>query len=315
VLDGANSKAADDVLIGGTKGSHIVVPPFPGAPTDAVYFEAKADGRAMFVIPWNHNYLIGTSDIRYAGDLDVVEVDDEEIAYFLDETNKLLPGVNLTPQDVLYAYSGIRPLPKTPAGSTAAITRRHLIHDHAPLVRNLFSIVGGKLTTHRSLAEEAVDTFAHALRRPSRSNTARQPLPGAARALDQVRAHLSAEPEFSGQTVDHLLAVYGARAAEIAALASVEPDLALLFDQETGAIAAEVVFAVQNEMGVTLADILLRRTMVGLASHAGIGPDETAAAVAGRYLGWDEQRVRREVEDYRAHMERFRPKSLSTESH
>ncbi len=159
VLASAPEGTIDRRYIGGTKGSHLVVGPFPGAPADALYYEAREDNRAIFVVPWLGNYLIGSTDIRYDGDLDDVRTDESEISYLLKETNALLPGAGLREQDVLYAYCGVRPLPYQPKGKTGAITRSHVIQSHAPGLTGLWSVIGGKLTTHRSLAEEVVDAL------------------------------------------------------------------------------------------------------------------------------------------------------------
>jgi glycerol-3-phosphate dehydrogenase len=137
-------------LIGGTKGSHIIVPVFPGAPANAIYLEARSDGRPIFIIPWNRLYLIGTTDVRFEGDPDEVRCEDWEIDYLLSETNLALPNARLTRDNILSTYSGVRPLP------FQSSTRRHFIRQH-PQLPNLLSIVGGKLTTYRSLAEECVD--------------------------------------------------------------------------------------------------------------------------------------------------------------
>ena len=143
-------------LIGGTKGSHIVVPAFPGAPANAIYVEARSDGRPVFIIPWNKVFLIGTTDVRFEGDPDNVRCEPWEIDYLLSETNLALPAAQLTRDNILYAYSGVRPLPVTDDKDEQSITRRHFIRQH-PELPNLLSIVGGKLTTYRSLAEECVD--------------------------------------------------------------------------------------------------------------------------------------------------------------
>jgi glycerol-3-phosphate dehydrogenase len=137
-------------LIGGTKGSHIVVPVFDGAPANAIYLEARSDGRPIFIIPWNKLYLIGTTDVRYEGDPDEVRCEPWEIDYLLSETNLALPAAHLTHDSILQTYSGVRPLPYQSS------TRRHFSREH-PQLPNLLSIVGGKLTTYRSLAEECVD--------------------------------------------------------------------------------------------------------------------------------------------------------------
>lgn len=143
-------------LIGGTKGSHLIVPPFPGAPGNALYVEARSDGRPIFIIPWNKLYLIGTTDVRFEGDPDKVRCEPWEIEYLLSETNHALPGAHLTSDDILQTYSGVRPLPVAGDKDEQSITRRHFIRQH-PQLPNLLSIVGGKLTTYRSLAEECVD--------------------------------------------------------------------------------------------------------------------------------------------------------------
>ena len=107
------SSASSPRLIGGTKGSHLIVAPFAGASDTAIYVEAATDARPFFIIPWNGNYLIGTTDLRYEGDLDHVQIDSDEIAYLLRETNRVLPGARLTREHILYTYSGVRPLPFT----------------------------------------------------------------------------------------------------------------------------------------------------------------------------------------------------------
>jgi len=143
-------------LIGGTKGSHIIVPPFPSAPANAIYLEARSDGRPIFIIPWNKLYLIGTTDVRFEGNPDEVRCEPWEVDYLLAETNLALPNAGLTRDSILDTYSGVRPLPVTDDKDEQSITRRHFIREH-PRLSNLLSIVGGKLTTYRSLAEECVD--------------------------------------------------------------------------------------------------------------------------------------------------------------
>ena len=161
-------------MIGGTKGSHLIVDPFPGAPkNEALYVEARRDGRPYFIVPWNGRYLIGTTDLRYEGDLDRVVADEEEIEYLIDETNHVIPEASLTRESVLFTYSGIRPLPYQPEGAEGSVTRSHIVYDHAKgkgvgtkrssigegvaRVEGLISIVGGKLTTYRNLSRQTVD--------------------------------------------------------------------------------------------------------------------------------------------------------------
>jgi glycerol-3-phosphate dehydrogenase len=240
-------------LIGGTKGSHIVVPPFPVASKSAIYLEAQSDRRPFFIIPWNGNYLIGTTDVRYEEDPDRVRSEMWEIDYLLAETNRAFPGAGLTRNRILFAYSGVRPLPWTRNEDEQNITRRHFIREH-PRVKNLLSIVGGKLTTYRSLAEECVDLVFRKLGRQS--------------------------PECL-------------TASEI-----LPPPVIRDFS-------AAVVFSFKHEMAKTLADCFLRRTMRGLDGDLGFGALEAAVEVGVSVLGWSDERVTWEVENYRDEIKRL----------
>ena len=288
-------------LIGGTKGSHIIVAPFAGAPVTAIYVEASTDQRPFFIIPWNGNYLIGTTDTRYEGDLDSVRIDDDEIEYLLRETNRVIPSANLKRDNILYTYSGVRPLPFTDKTAERGITRRHFIRTH-PRFENLLSIVGGKLTTYRNLAEEAVDLVFKQLGRVSPDCvTARKPL-----------VEMNAEQfegfdlDLSAKTTSRLQQIYGEGATKVSMLVVEDSSLAEIFDDETGAIAAEVIYSFKREFAQTLADCLLRRTMVGLNSSLGVGADEAAARIAQKHLGWSERRAQDEVSSYRKFIEGFR---------
>jgi glycerol-3-phosphate dehydrogenase len=301
-------------LIGGTKGSHIIVAPFPGAPRTAIYVEAETDCRPFFIIPWNGKYLIGTTDIRYEGDLDDVQIAGDEIDYLLRETNRVIPIAKLTRDHILYTYSGVRPLPFTGDNDAQSITRQHFIRPH-PGLRGLFSIVGGKLTTYRSLAEQTVDLILKRL--PSNSDRGRlthsfncltdhDPLPGAATTdFDTFCANFKQHSRLPEATNDRLLRIYGMRVLLLLNLIDKDASLAKVFDSETGALSAEVVFAFKQEFATTLADCLLRRTMVGLNSSRGLAAVESAGAIAQKYLGWSEQRVEREIVAYRKEVVRF----------
>ncbi len=296
-------------LIGGAKGSHLVVSPFPGAPVSALHYEARADGRPILIIPWHGQYLIGSTDIRVDGDLEAVRTDESEVAYLLHEVNTVIPGARLLPGDVHYAYAGVRPLPYQPASSEAAISRDHAIVAHGKAYRGLLSITGGKLTTYRALAEHAVDAaFRQLGQKPPPCATDRVPLPGAAGiAIDAFRRHFAATSGLPEKTAHRMVDLYGARAEQIVALTERDPELRESLGEGTGAIAAEVVFAVQEELAQTLEDVMMRRTMLGLDPDLGVGADRAAAAVAERHLGWSEARAHAEVDAYRAHLDRFHP--------
>jgi glycerol-3-phosphate dehydrogenase len=106
-----------------------------------------------------------------------------------------------------------------------------------------------------------------------------------------------------------LLRVYGTRAAAVAAIAAADPALAEVIDDETSAVAAEVVFAVREEMAATLADVVARRTMIGLSADLGMGSLEAVGRTAEKYAGWSTERVSGDLEDYRRYITRFRPRA------
>jgi glycerol-3-phosphate dehydrogenase len=310
---GSATHGAERRMIGGTKGSHLIVDKFPGATSDALYVEALEDRRPFFIIPWDDKYLIGTTDLRYEGDLDRVEADEREIDYLIRETNRVVPTAHLTRDSILFTYSGVRPLAHREERDEESITRCHFVHDHAPGLDGLISIIGGKLTTYRNLSEETVDILFKKLGRESPlCLTARAALPGGEthdfRASSERFMMTSLLPP---ATAARLLRVYGMRASLVLELATEGADLAEPFDPETGAIGAEILMSFQSEMAETLCDCLLRRTMVGMNAAAGLNAIDRAAEVARKYLGWTESRVAREMADYRKYIERFHPRELA----
>lgn len=291
-------------LMGGTKGSHVVVSPFPGAPSSAFYVEAAADGRPMFIIPWAGLYLIGTTDIRYSGDPGDARASVEEVDYLLAEVNRVFPGAGLTRESVHYTYCGVRPLPWE-EGPEGAITRRHIIREHDDVAKGLISIIGGKLTTYRHLAEETVDRVARLLERDLPDcPTADEPLPGGA-GYDEAREELATSAMIGRETATHLLSVYGSRALEIMALASREPELAAVVCVRSGAIAAEVVYSLEREHARTLDDLLQRRMMIGLGPKLGLDALDAVAEVAARYLGWSDEQREAEKSAFHHRLDRF----------
>jgi glycerol-3-phosphate dehydrogenase len=299
-------------LMGGTKGTHIVIHSFSGAPDTACYVEARSDGRPFFILPWNGLLLIGTTDIRFDGNPGLVGAGADELRYLIDETNHIFPGIELTEGSILFHYTGVRPLPRQERKEEGDITRRHVIRHHRRFARGLYSVVGGKLTTYRSLAEEVVARVCRAGKRDGRfklrgvdstvCRTARDPLPGAVLAENELISQLKRYTNISPASQHHLQHVYGSRALEVAALVNFDRELAEPFCTDTHAIGAEIVFAFRKEWATTLADVLLRRTMVGLSADMGRAALPKAIAVARRAFGWsvarsdeEERRYLREV--------------------
>ncbi len=313
VLRQAGVEGSDNALLGVTKGTHIIVEPFPGAPADALYIEAKTDGRPYFIIPWNDLYLIGTTDDRYDGDPNLVVPTEAEIAYLLAETNLAIPAASLTRASVCYAYAGLRPLPNQNGGSESAITRRHIIHDHAPEVYGLLSIVGGKLTTYRNLAEQTVTRIGALLGSSlPASTTGTSRLPGAPESFGAfARDFQAARPAWlSERSASYLLYVYGARAPLVVERAEQDPPLREVVSAQTGLIAAAIVFGFTDEHATTLTDAIMRRTMIGYAADAGFDALDGVGRGVRHGLDWDDHRLARELEAHREYMSRFLPGAL-----
>jgi glycerol-3-phosphate dehydrogenase len=293
-------------LIGGTKGSHIIVGRFDGAPKDAFYVEAEADGRPFFIIPWNNQYLIGTTDIRYDEDLDHIRASDVEVEYLLNETNRVFPDAALTRDDIHFAYAGVRPLPFKEDGPESAITRRHIIKVNKDIARGFISIIGGKLTTYRSLAEQTVDKLAklQRLKLPA-CRTRESDLPGAW-GLDRARQVLGALDAVSKAGVDRLLSIYGGRAAALADLCLQSPELSRPLDGDSRVLAAEVVFALRDEFAATLEDIVFRRMMIGLDADQGRPLYDEIAAIAAAETGWSREQTARQLKDVKEYARSLR---------
>jgi glycerol-3-phosphate dehydrogenase len=293
-------------FMGGTKGSHIIVGAFKGAPKSAFYIEAHKDGRPFFIIPWNSQYLIGTTDIRYDGDPADVTVSEDELDYLLDEANRVFPAADLDRSDIHFAYAGVRPLPKREKGPESAISRKHIIFKHKRQAKGLISIIGGKLTTYRNLAEQAVDAAVKISGVRAKSCATRTlPLPGAV-DLDEATEQLSQSTDLSPACVTRLLGIYGSRAVEIAALQKAEYANAYL-DAEQTVLAAEVAFAIRQEFAVDLIDITHRRMMIGLNGDQGLPMAEQIASVAAEVAGWDKAECDRQLQELHAYNARFKP--------
>lgn len=221
--------------------------------------------------------------------------------------NRLVPGAKLDESDILYTYSGVRPLPFVPDKSEGNVSRSHVIKDHAPEHRGLLSIIGGKLTTYRSLAEETVDlVFKQLGLKARRCMTTNLLFPGAhVQDWAGFRTDLAQSSALPPATVDRLISVYGSRATEIVALGRAEPASREPLSAVVDAIGAELVFTYTHEFARTLTDVLLRRTMIGHREGGGVDLAGRCADILAPRAGWDEERRRREVADYTRYVERF----------
>ena len=293
--------------MGGTKGSHIIVKQFPGTMDEGFYVEAKSDGRPFFILPWLDKYLIGTTDLAFNEDLENIKADNSEIDYLIGETNSIFPNANLTRKDVLFTYSGVRPLPNQEGKKPGSITRKHILFDHTKEgVSNLISLIGGKLTTYRNVGEEMVDAVLQkTARKPIPCTTDKTPLPGCITPGDPKIQQAISEYQnvLAAETINYLFAVYGARATNVMALARENLELATKISPELPDIRAQIVYAVQSEMAHNLVDILRHRTTLAMNGHYGLNLLTVVREVLQKYCGWEQERCDRACQEYRHFME------------
>ena len=283
-------------MIGGVRGSHIVLPRFSGAPNAALYTEA-ADGRPVFVIPWNDQMLVGTTEVPDTGDPGKTAPSNEEIEYLLRTVSQLFPKAKLSAHDIKYAFAGVRPLPSTPKDKPSAVTRRHFLHDHtAEGAAKMISVIGGKLTTAASLARECARKIGIQVKEPKTiavgPGSALDPL------LDQEVLEIARAGSVSEETARGMMEWHGQRAIDIARTALVSADLRAPICPHSSHIVAEVVEAYRRECAVTLGDVLLRRVPVALGACWSESCSREAALRIGAVLGWDQQALGSNLESF-----------------
>ena len=283
-------------MLGGVRGSHIVLPPFSGAPSVALYTEA-ADGRPVFVLPWNEQVLVGTTEVPDTGDPGRTAPSNEEIEYLLRTVAKLFPKAKISPHDIKYAFAGVRPLPNSPGNKASAVTRRHFLHDHTPEgAARLISVIGGKLTTAASLARECARKIGINVAEPTM--VAMGPGSSLDPMLDQEALNVARAGSVSEETARGMMEWHGPRAMDIARMALVSAELRAPICPHSSHIVAEVVEAYRKEFAVTLGDVLLRRVPVALGACWSESCSREAALRIGAVLGWNEQDLGSNLESF-----------------
>ena len=283
-------------MLGGVRGSHIVLPRFAGAPTTALYTEAT-DRRPIFVIPWNEQVLIGTTEVPDTGDPARAKPSPEEIEYLLRSLKKFFPRANVSATDISYSFAGVRPLPFSPRMKPSAITRRHFLHDHTEDgAARMISVIGGKLTTAAELARECAGKIGLSPSRPKALAMA------AGDALDPVLDHwvlqIAEAGGVSENTARGIVEWHGKRSLDIARMALSSAVMRAPLCPHTEHIVAEAVDAFSNECAVTLGDVLLRRVPVALGPCWSEACSREAALRVGAAMGWNQTEMAAELESF-----------------
>lgn len=283
-------------MLGGVRGSHIVLPRFPGSPSTALYTEAM-DGRPIFVLPWNDQVLVGTTEVADNGDPAKTAPSADEISYLLRSLMQLFPKAKISEQSVKHAFAGIRPLPYSPGNRPSAVTRRHILHDHADDgASHMLSVIGGKLTTAASLARECARKIGLSTTEPN--TIALGPGPALDPLLDDAVLEIARIGAISEESARGIMEWHGKRAADIARMALVSAELRAPICPHTSHVVAEVVEAYRKECAVTLGDVLLRRVPVALGACWSESCSREAALRIGAVLGWDEQTMGANLEAF-----------------
>jgi glycerol-3-phosphate dehydrogenase len=280
-----------------SKGVHLLLPLEAIQSESALLIPKTEDGRVIFAIPWLGRLLVGTTDDE-ARITDEMVVTPEEVKFLLKYVNQYLK-VNLTPKDVLSAYAGMRPLVK----SKDAVNTKKLIRDHEVEVDDmsgLVSVLGGKWTTYRAMAEDGVNHAQQAIPgRQAACKTLDFPLTGASGYTPEYWKQLMESYRLSPETARHLVQKFGTDSPKVLDLAKQDPQLLQSLFEGSTPIRAEVVYAIREEMAQTIEDILLRR--IGLQFHSWKEAAQ-AAPVVGQLLAqefaWNEAQTREAIDAY-----------------
>ena len=280
-----------------SKGIHLVVPKDRIQSSTGMIL--RTEKSVLFIIPWGRHWLIGTTDTDWNLDKAHPAATSKDIDYLLDHVNAVLV-TPLTREDVEGVYAGLRPLLAGESESTSKLSREHVVAHAAP---GLVVVAGGKYTTYRVMAKDAVDAAANALDgRVPKSVTKNTPLVGADgyQAMWNQRHLIAQRSGLHVARIEHLLNRYGALIDEVLALVEKDPSLGEQLPGTQDYLKAEVVYGATNEGARHLDDVLARRTRISIeAWDRGVEAAEAAARLMAPVLGWDEATIDREVSFYK----------------
>ena len=280
-----------------SKGVHLVVP------RDRINARSglisRTEKSLLFIVPWGAHWIVGTTDSDWPLDRAHPAASSADIDYLLGHANALLADP-LTRDDVVGVYAGLRPLLSGESDSTSTLSREHAV---ASPVRGLTMVAGGKYTTYRVMAADAVDAVVRELpQKVPASCTADVPLIGAEgyHGLWNARQLLAEETGLRLAQVEHLLNRYGSLVPELLELVRARPELAEPLAGAPEYLRVEAVYAASHEGALHLDDLLARRTRISIETwDRGLTAAPEVAALVAPVLGWDDADVAREVEHYR----------------
>jgi glycerol-3-phosphate dehydrogenase len=295
-------------LVSGTKGSHLILdnPALMAALGGHMIYYEHDDGRVCIVFPYLGRVLAGSTDLRVdkAGR---TACSVEERDYILGALQRLFPDVPVAPEQIVYAYAGIRPLPVSNADFTGRISRGHSVRRLAGNVPQI-GMVGGKWTTYRAFAEETVDLVLADLGLARQANTRDLAIGGGAGYSDHLPAQLVSQG-LAPNRAAHLVDLYGTRAVTVAEFCGTD-DPAL---PGVAMTAGEVRWAISHEQALHLADVLQRRSPLAIRGLLTLPLVTATAQVMAAELGWTDDRTRTEITRFLSDLATWHGVTLATE--
>jgi glycerol-3-phosphate dehydrogenase len=280
-----------------SRGTHVLIDRDDLSTGEAACIVPAGEGRAIFALPWYGRTLIGTTDNDFDGDVDHPRPAGEDVAYLLEAVNEFF-GASLGERDLVGAYAGVRPLIATgDPKKSVDISRKAELYETSS---GMLTITGGKLTTWRRMAKQTVDRLVEREGREAACHTAEIPLGMEARPED-----LEAPGGVGEEAIAQLAFRYGHAARNVLALAREDPKLAAPIVPGRPDLLAEAVIAARHEQARSVADVLLRRTRLGILAAPQLrdaGPARAVAAAIGDELGWSRRRVKQAAEAWPAAM-------------
>lgn len=269
----------------------------------AVAFRSTDGRRAMYALRWKNTTIVGTTDEDHIDDLDKVYATGEETSMMMDSINHAFPSARLTYADIVSTYAGLRPLIRQENKSAYQVSRDHQIYDSPS---GLVSIAGGKLTTHRKMAEDMLNHIERRLKQAERANSRpdrrTDQVPLVDETFDPESTCVSlrqAHPNLAVDVLNHLADVYGRDVTSIVGSIEADPMLGQRISPELSYVYAEIPYAVRHEMALTLNDFLIRRThIIYEAADQGLSCAGQVAAMMGRELDWDTNEIQVQVDLY-----------------
>ena len=282
-----------------SKGIHLVLRREDVPLGEAASFIPDAQReRMLFLIPWHDVVVVGTTDTDYVGDLDHPKVTSEERSYFLDALNENL-DLSLSENDIVSAWAGLRPLVRAKKGTTVDLSRSHAVYEFTP---GVVGITGGKLTTYRRMAQDAVDRIAPYFNRAGRSRTRWIKLGcGDVGALTNAVTRRAERLGIGPEGAAHLVRCYGDRALAVLDVAA-ESGLTESMGVGCLPIRAEALYCARSEMAVQLSDLLARRTRLSLTTTSA-GLESDAVGLLAGELSWSPAEAERQALAYGTEIE------------